>query len=208
MRPGRTAPMMVALTLAAGLLTTACASAPEQSADGTWSRPTGWSDVSQNLLDGVYDKDPTAPWWGRITSIERLLGSSDNYIAMRINTDYRLNEPADVLEAANLCNALVTSIPREGWQVTINGIITEGITNADGSVETAENDRETITSSESWKEGYPPKYCEPRALFTDVIAALRAEGWTQQYLDDEKDPAKVFTDATFAQEGDIFFVDE
>ncbi len=199
----RFAPVSVALSV---LLVAACSSPPEQAADGSWSRPSAWSDVSQNLLDGVYDDDPTAPWWGRVTGIERMLGSDDNFIAMRITTDYRLDEPADVMEATNLCNALVTSIPREGWLVEINGIITEGITNADGSVETAEYDRETITDGESWDENFSARYCQARALFTDVIEELRANGWTQQYLDDEKDPAKVF-EGNFAQDGDIYFVD-
>lgn len=199
-----------AVTLLAGLaavILSSCGGAPEQAADGSWPRPEAWSDVSQNLLNGVYDKDPSAPWWGRITSIERLIGSSDNYVAMRINTDYRLNEPQDVIEATNMCNAMVTSIPREGWQVSVNGIITEGITNADGSVETADNDGERITGSESWNEGYPEKFCKARALFTDVVAAMRAEGWTEDLMEDPKDPAKVYDDANWAQDGDIFFVD-
>jgi len=192
---------------AACVLIAACGGTPEQSEDGTWPRPSGWSDVSQNLLNGVYDKDPKAAWWGRITAIEQKVFSDDNYISMRVNTNYRLNEPADVIEATNLCNAMVTSIPREGWGVEINGIITEGLTNADGSIETADYDREEITFGESWNEGATyTKHCQARALFSDVVAGLKADGWTEEYIDDEKDPAKVFEGA-FIQDGDIYFKD-
>ena len=196
-----------AALLAAALLISACGGTPEQSEDGTWPRPSAWAEVPQNLLNGVYDADPKAPWWGRITAIEEKLFSDDNYVSMRINTNYRLNEPADVIEATNLCNAMVTSIPRKGWYVEINGIITEGVTNADGSVETADYERERITDGESWEEGNSfTKYCKARALFTDVVEGLRAGGWTEQYVDDEKDPAKVY-EGGFTQDGDIYFKD-
>lgn len=196
---------VVAMGLA-GVLTS-CSASPEQSADGTWSRPSAWDTVPQNLLDAVYEKDPKAPWWGRITGIERKLGSDDTFVAMRITTDYRLDEPADVIEATNMCNAMVTSIPREGWLVNVTGIINEGITNADGSIETAEYDREPLTSGQSWDADYSAEFCRARALFTDVLEALRADGWTDALTEDPIDPSKEYEDASRAQDGDIFFVD-
>lgn len=196
--------LIVALTLA-GVLTS-CSSSPEQSADGTWSRPSAWDTVPQNLLDAVYDKDPKAAWWGRITGIERMLGSDDNFVSMRVTTNYRLDNPADVIEATNMCNAMVTSISQEGWLVDVTGIINEGITNADGSIETAEYDRERITTGQSWDADYSSDYCQARALFTDVVEGLKANGWTEQYLEDSRDPSKVY-ESIGAQDGDIWFVD-
>jgi len=197
---------LVAMSLA-GVLTS-CSSPPAQSADGTWSKPSAWDSVPQNLLDAVYDKDPKAAWWGRITGIERMLGSDDNFIEMRVTTNYRLDSPADVIEATNMCNAMVTSIPREGWIVEVTGIINEGITNVDGSIETAEFDRELMTAGQSWDADYSSDYCRARALFTDVVEGLKAEGWTDYLREDSLDPSKEYEGSSWAQEGDIYFVDE
>jgi hypothetical protein len=114
---------------------------------------------------------------------------------MGVTTNYRLDNPADVIEATNMCNAMVTSVSREG------------ITNADGSIETAECNRETMTSGQSWDADYSSDYCRARALFTDVVEGLKADGWTDYRLEDSRDPSKEYEGSSWAQEGDIYFVD-
>lgn len=127
---------------------------------------------------------------------------------MRIRTNYQMNDANDVMAATDLCNAMVTSIEEEGLLISVTGIITEGVTNVDGSVETAESPRERITASESWKAGYPSKFCVARVLFTGVESEMRAAGWAQKYDDVFPNPAKTFEDNNWAQDGDIFFVDQ
>ncbi len=112
-----------------------------------------------------------------------------------MTTNYRLDNPADVIEATNMCNAMVTSVSREGN------------TNANGSIETAEYDSETMSSSQSWDADYSSDYCRARALFTDVVEGLKADGWTDYLLKDSRDPRKEYEGSSWAQEGDIYFVD-
>ena len=50
-------------------------------------------------------------------------------------------------------------------------------------------------------------YFRARALFTDVVEGLKADGWTDYLLEDSRDPRKEYEWSSWAREGDIYFVD-
>ena len=165
-------------------------------------RPKAWSDVSQNLLDKVYDADPTSPTWNRITDIQRRLLSSDQFVRMRIETDFEMASAADVMAATELCNALVKSVPREGFQVDVTGRIVEGVTNADGSIETAVNEREFIARGQSGDR--EPEFCHAKVRFTALIPQMQAAGWREDYSHINEE---MIMDTRYAQDGDVYFLD-
>jgi hypothetical protein len=65
----------------------------------------------------------------------------------------------------------------------------------------------TMTSGQSWEADYSSDYCRARALFTDVVQGLKADGWIDYLLEDSGDPRKEYEWSSWAQEGDIYFVD-
>lgn len=65
----------------------------------------------------------------------------------------------------------------------------------------------TLVSGQSWEADYSSNYCRARALFTDVVQGLKADGWTDYLFEDSGDPRKVYEWSSWAQEGDSYFVD-
>ena len=157
---------LLGFVLVAALLVTGCAST-----DKPAGPPKTGNEAYDNVLQRVYDKHPDEPWWGEINRATYRLGT------LKLQTDYQLAEPDDLIAATLLCRAILLEIAPSGVSagVWIEGNLLRGRRQADGSIATRE-DNWTAASGRTGKRGEPP-YCVANALLPNVWDPLESQGW-------------------------------
>lgn len=164
--------------------------------------------LMQGMIAGIYEANPDAEWWGRITEFREGFLSDDTNMIVNVHTDFELNNADDVMAANDLCNTFVAAVPREGFNVRVLGHLTEGETLVDGTVRTEENFEQHVTSGSSG--GKEPDWCVPTTLFRNVTAEMKSQGWRWEYGDPDGpplDPRKMFDGESFDQDGPIYMND-
>jgi hypothetical protein len=159
------------------------------------------------ILNDFYVDNQDAKWWIRISKVVEGDIGDETAKMVYVKTDYRLDNADDVEQGTLLCNAIISHLPREGLAVRVDGLVEEGRTLLDGTVETKVNESPVTTFGSSAKLNNFPDWCVARTLFSDVREELLARGWKQQYgygqLSDEE-KKKVFEGSSM-QKGPIYF---
>jgi hypothetical protein len=163
--------------------------------------------ILEKILRDFYVDTKNEKWWGRIDKVVEGRIGDETAKMVYIKTDYRLDSVDDVEQGTLLCQAIISHLPREGLSVRIDGLLEEGRTLLDGTVETKVNENPITTFGSSAKPDNVPDWCVARTLFADVRDGLKARGWKQQYgygqlTDEEK--KKAYEGASM-QKGPIYF---
>jgi hypothetical protein len=166
-------------------------------------------DILEGIIRDFYEDNQNADWWGRIDKVVEGLGTKTAKMVY-IKTDYQLNNVDDVEQGTLLCNALISHLPRKGLSIRIDGLIQEGVTLLDGTVESEIVDEPITDFGSSADPDGVPEWCVARTLFYSVVDGLKARGWKMQYGEIEDltaEEEKKMYEGVFMQEGPIYFKD-
>ena len=166
-------------------------------------------DILKGIIKDFYEDNQNAKWWGRVDKVVEGALSNEARKMVYIKTDYQLNSVDDVEQGTLLCNALINYLPRKGLSIRVDGLIQEGRTLLDGSIESeVKDDPITYFGSSANSDGVP-EWCVARTLFYDVVEGLKERGWKQQYgygsLTAEE--MKKMFEGAFMQKGPIYLKD-
>jgi hypothetical protein len=164
--------------------------------------------ILENIIRDFHRKNETSDWWDRIEVIKEGIVGNETAKMVYIKTDYRLNNVDDAEDAALLCNALVSFLPRSGLSVRVDGLIEKGRTLLDGTIETAIVEEPATEFGASWDKGRTPDWCVASVWFVSVKSGLLERGWKEKYFSGDLtdiEKQKVFS-ANFAQKGSTWFV--
>ena len=166
-------------------------------------------DILKEIIKDFYEDNQNAKWWGRVDKVVEGVLSDEAAKMVYIKTNYQLNSVDDVEQGTLLCNALISYLPRKGLSIRVDGLITEGRTLLDGSIESVVKDDPITYFGSSANPDGVPEWCVARTLFYDVVDGLKKRGWKQQYgygsLTAEEQE-KMFEGA-FMQKGPIYLKD-
>ena len=167
----------------------------------------GYDGILEKILRDFYEDNKDASWWSRIDKVVEGFVGDETAKMIYIKTDYRLDSVDDVEQGTLLCNAIISHLPREGLAVRVDGLLEEGLTLLDGTVETKVNENPVTTFGSSANPSGVPDWCVARTLFFNVVEGLKNRGWKQQYgygplTEEEKKKAY---EGGFMQKGPIYF---
>jgi hypothetical protein len=167
----------------------------------------GYDGILEKILRGFYADNETVSWWERIDKVVEGVIGDETAKMIYIKTDYRLDTVDDVEQATLLCNALISHLPREGLSVRIDGLIRNGRTLLDGTVESKIQEAPVTTFGSSANTDGIPDWCVARTLFYNIVDGLKARGWKQQYGYGSLTPEekKKMYEGAFMQEGPVYF---
>ena len=167
----------------------------------------GGDGILEKILRDFYEDNQNAKWWGRIDKVVEGALSTEVAKMVYIKTDYQLNNVDDVEQGTLLCNALISYLPRKGLSIRIDGLIEEGVTLLDGSVESKVKDDPITDFGSSADPDGVPEWCVARTLFYNVVDGLKERGWKQQYGygDLTAEEEKKMFEGAFMQKGPIYF---
>jgi hypothetical protein len=164
--------------------------------------------ILENIIRDFHKTNETNDWWDRVEVIKEGIVGNETAKMVYIKTNYRLNNVDDAEDAALLCNALVSFLPRSGLSVRVDGLIEKGRNLLDGSVETAIVEEHATEFGASWDKGRTPDWCIATVWFESVKSGFISRGWNERYFSGDLtdvEKQKVFS-ASFAQKGSIWFV--
>jgi hypothetical protein len=169
----------------------------------------GYDGILEKILRDFYEDNKASNWWTRIDKVVEGGIGDETAKMVYVKTDYRLDSVDDVEQATLLCNAIISHLPREGLAIRIDGLIEEGRTLLDGTVESKVNEKPITSFGSSAERGGVPDWCVARTLFYSVVDGLKARGWKQQYGYGSLTPEekKKMYEGAFMQKGPIYFKD-